>query len=273
MSLKILVCYYKDVIIRPKNQSYFLIQCGADSTGMELDMTRDNTGVNISARNDYWSEITGLFWAWKNLERTDYVGLCSYRRFFNFDHHSNNPINILPIQRHADIDNIIIPDLNLLFKNYDVVLPKRYTYAYNTYTVCKMNYRINDFNILENLISEISPEYLDAYKYVFYNTNKQIGHNMFIMKWDDFQEYCSWVFSILLAAEKSIDPKNYPIKQIRVFGYMHEILLDVFVQKKKMKIYYSQLAWLSDNTRGFKFNNIFYRIAANIYYLFHKMRK
>lgn len=270
MSLKILVCYYKDVIINPTNEAYFRIQCGADATGVDLLMTKDNTGDNISYRNTYWSEITGLYWAWKNIEKTDYVGLCSYRRFFNFKQNPKEPIKVFPLNSTQEIENIVIPDMNNIFNNYDVVLPKQYTYAYNTYTVCKMNYRMEDFEILENLINDISPEYKEAYKKVFYDTNLQIGHNMFIMKWNNFQEYCSWVFSILLEAEKKINPTDYPVHQIRVFGYMHEILLAVFIEKKRMKPYYSQLTWLTDNSAGFKFNKLWYRLAANLYFRLKK---
>lgn len=270
MSLNILVCYYKDIIVNPTDKSYYYIQCGADATGINLEMTKDNTGENISSRNTYWSEITGLYWAWKNIEKSKYIGLCSYRRFFNFKQDTNEPISIIPINDHKEINKIVIPDMDSIFKNYDIILPKQYTYAYNTETVCRMNYNMEDFSILEKLIKDRSPDYLEAYKNVFYKTNLQIGHNMFIMKWEDFQEYCSWVFDILLEAERKINPANYPIHQIRVFGYMHEILLAVYVEKKKFKPYYSQLTWLSDNSKGFKFNSFWYRLAAKIYYFIKK---
>jgi hypothetical protein len=68
----------------PSNSIYFDIQCGKDHTHTDLGMTADNTGLNISDRNPAWSEITGLYWAWKNMKDIDYIGLCSYRRFFNF---------------------------------------------------------------------------------------------------------------------------------------------------------------------------------------------
>lgn len=264
--LLILVCYYKDLLLKPSDEQYLLLQCGADDTKIDLGIIPDNTGENISSRNRYWSEITGLYWAWKNMEKTEFVGLCSYRRFFNFKQNPCEPIKILPLKKSQEIDEIVIPNLSEIFNKYNVVLPKPYTYAYNVHKICKMNYRMEDFYYLENLIKKLSPEYLMAYRKTFYGTNMQIGHNMFIMKWEDFQEYCTWVFSILLEAERFIDPRDYPTHQIRVFGYMHEILLAVFIEKKEMNPYYSQLTWLSDDTKGFKFNKFWYRVAANLYY-------
>ena len=78
------MCYYKDNDFVPNSDIYMPIQCGKAFTKLELGISGDGTGNNISIRNTYWSEITGLYWTWKNMEPTKYVGLCSYRRFFNF---------------------------------------------------------------------------------------------------------------------------------------------------------------------------------------------
>lgn len=270
-NLKILVCFYKQTLLRPKNSVYLNIQCGKDDTGVDLNMIADNTGDNISSRNRYWSEITGMYWAWKNMEKVDYIGLCSYRRFFNFKEDPLSAIKIIPIDSINEIDKIEIPDINKIFSNYDVIIPKAYSYAYSIKTVCHMNYRDDDFELLEKTIHELSPEYDSAYHSILYSTNKMIGHNMFIMSWDNFDEYCNWVFSILFEMERKVDPSNYPISQVRIFGYMHELLLAVFIEKKGFRKYYSQITWATDSTKGFKFNNIFYKLVASLYYNFTKI--
>jgi Domain of unknown function (DUF4422) len=265
-SLKILVCHYRDVYIRSSNPAYLDIQCGKDATGLDLGMQGDDTGDNISARNSYWSEITGLYWAWKNMEPADYVGLCSYRRFFNFKSPTKGPVQIIPLSRGSEVEAIDMSTVVGLLERYDIIVPEPYTYAYSIRRVCSMNYVDRDFDLLEQLVYEVSPEYGPAYRHIFYETNKMIGHNMFILPWDRFQEYCKWVFSILLRLEMIIDPSCYPIRQVRVFGYMHEILLGVFIEHHQLKQYHSQITWLSNDHKKFKFNSALYRLMATGYY-------
>lgn len=265
-SLKILVCHYKDVYIKSANSAYLDLQCGKDVTGLDLGMQGDNTGDNISARNQYWSEITGLYWAWKNLEHADYVGLCSYRRFFNFKPAFGNPVRIITGSDKVEVEDIDLSTITALLSQYDIIVPQPYTYAYSIRRVCSMNYIDRDFDFLEKLVHDVSPEYDAAYRKVFYGTNKMIGHNMFILPWDRFQQFCSWVFNILLRLETIIDPTHYPIRQIRVFGYMHEILLGVFIERHKLRQYHSQITWINEDQGSFKFNSLFYRWTATAYY-------
>lgn len=70
----------------------------------------DNTGDNISLRNPNYCELTGLYWAWKNL-KCDYIGLCHYRRYFTNSNlfkkasNKNNKINL--ILSKLEIENLL----------------------------------------------------------------------------------------------------------------------------------------------------------------------
>jgi len=49
---------------------------------------KDDSGDNISDKNAHYGELTGHYWLWKNLLPsldTEYVGVCQYRRFLDFN--------------------------------------------------------------------------------------------------------------------------------------------------------------------------------------------
>lgn len=265
--IKLLCLYHNKALINTDRPFLFNIQCGASEMDAHLPMQGDDVGDNISSRNRYWSEITGLYWAWKHMEKVPYVGLCSYRRFFNFRQDAGKPIAILDIaQGQKFVDNYTLPAASEIFRDADIVAPVPYTYAYSIARVCSMNYNDEDFAVLQRVVEEKYPDYMDAYRNHLYENNKMIGHNMFIMNWDTFTRYCSWVFDILLEVERRIDPTHYPVHQVRVFGYMHEILLEVFIKKNKLRVKQSQILWVDPNAKKTHFNSFFYRAAANIVY-------
>ena len=59
---------------------------------------------------------------------------------------------------------------------------------------------------------------------------------MFIMKKEKFDEYCQWLFTILFELEKRIDISSYSQYEARVFGFLSERLLNVWLEKQKLKV-------------------------------------
>ncbi|RKU83728.1 MULTISPECIES: DUF4422 domain-containing protein [Parabacteroides] len=96
------------------------------------------------------------------------------------------------------------------------------------------------------------PDYDNAFDELFKFNNFVYGHNMFIMKWNMFNSYCSWVFDILLEAERLINPSNYSIDKIRVFE--------------------SQLTWVTDELSSTHFNDKKYVLACKCSFFFNKPR-
>ncbi|WP_439959021.1 DUF4422 domain-containing protein [Secundilactobacillus pentosiphilus] len=65
--------------------------------------------------------------------------------------------------------------------------------------------------------------------------------NMFIMKKPEFSDYCNWIFGVLSKLEKEIDISNYSSQEARAFGYIAELLMDVWIEKNN--IYYREVRW------------------------------
>ena len=51
---------------KPDDNMYVPLQVGT-AINSPLGYLRDDTGDNISALNGYYSELTGLYWIWKNV--------------------------------------------------------------------------------------------------------------------------------------------------------------------------------------------------------------
>ena len=64
----------------PKDEMYLPVHVGAEGKD-DIGYQKDNTRDNISVKNPFFCELTGLYWAWKNLD-ADYIGLAHYRRHF-----------------------------------------------------------------------------------------------------------------------------------------------------------------------------------------------
>ena len=115
--------------------------------------------------------------------------------------------------------------------NYDVILPrKRYYYIETTYNQYIHAHHKEDLDITEAILKERYPEYLESYKEVMGKTN---GHrfNMFIMKKEVLDKYCEWLFDVLFELEKRLDFSQYSANDARVFGFVGERLLDVWILK------------------------------------------
>ena len=54
--------------------------------------------------------------------------------------------------------------------------------------------------------------------------------NMFVMRRDLLNEYCEWLFAVLSELEKRLDISSFDVYQSRVFGFVGERLLDVWLE-------------------------------------------
>ena len=83
MDTKIIVATHKEYLLL-EDERYLPVFVGAANSNLDLPYQRDDEGENISIKNQYYSELTGLYWAYKNL-KADYIGLCHYHRYFDLN--------------------------------------------------------------------------------------------------------------------------------------------------------------------------------------------
>lgn len=232
--VSIIVCCHKQDYCH-QGPGFIPLHVGKAIAKEDLGIQGDDTGDSISEKNLNFCELTGHYWLWKNGPKTKYVGINHYRRYFDFSHKLPYGTNLFDTTLQ-DIDKNFsnLPDLDTIFSKYDVIVAKP-----NIHPLCgAANYKMvrisNDYDILEKVIIEKYPDYWKSYYDVMYRNNKFSSYNMFIMRRDLFNDYSEWLFNILFEVEKRISISAYP-DQARVFGYMSEYLLNVFIHYNGLK--------------------------------------
>lgn len=206
----------------PTDSIYFPVQVG-NSRESFSGYLRDNTGENISQKNVNYCELTAQYWAAKN-RQADVKGLVHYRRFF-----SNGKTNFFSTlnSKYSDIMNK--ETLDSLIPTYDMILPKKRNYYIETsWSHYEHVHHIHDLEVTRKVLAEKYPAYLDSFDKM---VKKKAVHmfNMFIAKGKIFDSYTEWLIDVLTEVEKRIDISGYSDYEKRVFGFIGEILLDVWV--------------------------------------------
>ena len=62
------------------NDECFPLQLGYDETGLDLGIQKDNEGEQRSDKHFLYSEYSGIYWLWKNVN-AEYKGMLHHRRF------------------------------------------------------------------------------------------------------------------------------------------------------------------------------------------------
>ncbi len=196
------------------------IQVGAALTDRRICEVADNTGDNISNRNLNYSECSALYWIWKNVKNTDYVGLCHYRRHFEIP---DNDIRILS-ETDADVLATIptfIPIGTLAFFQAFILA--------------------SDIQLLVELIKKIYPEYYYV-ALLFFKSRFYPPCNMMIMKYNIFNDYCKFAFSVTFEIERFYEERGI-YRFNRYMGYIMECLFGIYLMKHKdeFKIAYTNM--------------------------------
>ena len=198
----------------PQDAVYLPVFVGAALSGdaaVPPGFARDDEGENISAKNRGWCELTALYWAWKNT-KADAVGLVHYRRHFR---------GRGGIASGAEICEAL--------SRADAVLPKRRNYFIeSTYSQYIHAHHAEDLDETRRILEERHPDFLPAFDSAMKSTS---GHrfNMMVMKRPLLDDYCTWLFGVLSELERRLDISSYSDYDRRVFGFVAERLLDVYI--------------------------------------------
>ena len=215
MKVTVLVAAHKPYAM-PQDPLYLPLHVGAE--GKEpIGFAGDNTGDNISEKNPTFCELTGLYWAWKNLD-ADYVGLAHYRRHFG-GKGKGEPLSRVLTEQEA---------IRLL-EGRDGILPKKRKYYIETlYSHYAHTMHVEPLDVTGEIIREKYPAYAAAFEDLKRRRSAHV-FNMMILRRDHLDAYCAWLFDILFELERRVDTTHCDPFHARFFGRVSERLLDVWL--------------------------------------------
>ena len=127
-------------------------------------------GDNINYLNEYLAEFVCLYYVWKNNIKSDYVGFCHYRRFFNKIDFEKLQNNLILVYERNYGNNRYNTFLKLGGNHKDLDLFLRILHN-------KYNFNIEHFNNKSHFL---------------------IYKDMFVCKWEIFCEICETIFNDFL---------------------------------------------------------------------------
>ena len=218
MDIKVIIATHKTYEM-PKDAMYVPVHVGAEGK-QSIGYQPDNEGENISQKNSAFCELTGLYWAWKNL-KADYIGLAHYRRHFKGKTKSKNPFEQVLTQEECAS----------LLKDTDILVTKRRQYYIeNIYDHYAHTLYVETLDKAREVIEKDYPEYISTFDQCMKHTHMH-AFNMFVMKKEKLDEYCTWLYDILFKVEVELKDKEYSPFHARYPGRVSELLLDVWLEK------------------------------------------
>lgn len=210
----------------PNDDIYKPLLNGSFNYTDDFGYLRDDSGDNISNLNNYYAEMTGEYWVWKNSD-SNIIGFCHYRRYF--------AKNIL-------LKKLEKEDIEEILNDYDMILPNRVRMGMTNVEDIKKTRKyldygpyIEEYCKLRDILEMYYPDYIKYYDEMLKN-KECYWFNMFICKKELANDYFEWVFDILKKMEHEIDFEKYPENQRRILGFLSERLINVYVKKNNLKI-------------------------------------
>lgn len=216
--IKLLVCYhkkaplFKDEILTPihvgrANAKKRLAHDSENYKWLMENLIGDDTGENISDKNDFYNEMTAVYWAWKNYEKLgnpEYIGLMHYRRHFLWDEELKDVLDIRNFDpaTYYEIINYSPETVKTVIQGCDFI--SHTGRVNNVYRHYIENQRKEDIDLANEIVLEKYPEYKEVMEQ-YYAGDYSNFCNMCIFRKDLFFRYCKWIFSILEEFEKRVD--------------------------------------------------------------------
>jgi hypothetical protein len=225
------------------------IPVGLGQKKFSNEWVRDNTGENISKKNNFYGEYTFHYWFWKNkldeIDSKTWVGFCAYRRFW-----TNNKNNYSITNKECFLKKIQ-NDWN----NYDVILGQNIymdgwtkmkiikhglkSFLLNPKYFLKKNQNLklhfdsyHGYGNLEKAIKLLDENDRVDFELFMKNQNFYNRGNMFIIRNKNIlRNFYNTIFPWLIRCEKIFGFKLTDYGNTRIYGFLMERFVSYWFNK------------------------------------------
>ncbi len=225
------------------NRAIRPIRVGFDKESVKGVELSDSIGDSIAHKNASYCELTAQYWAWKNDADSDYVGMMHYRRYFDFSNSNEHVCDTWGVVNRPRFGYFFSESFGLdsesvenFLSTCDIVLPHKWSVRDAGFDSIRSHYSsalghyAKDLLVVRDVIKDRHPDYLSFYD-DYLSSDEGYFTNMFVMRRDLFDAYSAWLFDVLSEAELRIDISKYDPVARRIFGYLSERLLNVWLKK------------------------------------------
>lgn len=216
------------------------ILAGAQTGRPDAEILSDDRGDSLAHRNPDFSEMTAIYWVWKNLTDLDAVGFCHYRRYFDFRESARHSSRKTPlhtpeeVRAHASsfVDRSVIAQV----LDDGAIVVTRTTEEGVANAEQYMTAHVPEHYLaMVNFILARHPR-LAPQVVAHVRDSGFCGNNMFLMRWADFDRLCQFWFDCLFGLDREIGSKPVGYQR-RVLAFLSERIFDIYIR------------WLRDSGR------------------------
>lgn len=162
---------------------------------------RDDNGDNISSENEYYGELTGLYWIWKNTD-SEYVGI----------EHFNKHLNIS--EKTA---------VQMLSGRYDFIVTRKGQLVSHAFQ--------DEYLTFLDVLEEYDAEFYRVYTTMFSHEGSGVvsGKNMFATTRGRLNDYCAFLFPLLDMVHNRIGDTGRNAYHKRYCAFFAERLLTPYL--------------------------------------------
>lgn len=197
--------------------------------GIQLN---DNNGTdNISSSNEYFCEMTAMYYAYKNL-KAQYYGFFHYRRYLSLAHFDSEATDINVKNLSPNFENgfgLDVQNIRKVLHVVDLIVPKPVKCrSVRKHFDLAHKHDKKDLDTCLAFIDKMYPSMINAAQ-EYLAGDKAYFRNMFIASHDIFMDYSNFVFSVLMDYHSNKDYSNSNTEQKRMPGFLAERLFGIYL--------------------------------------------